>query len=79
MTNLKPWYININPGAYVPTFLVKDNVPVCESAVIIKYIEEKFEGTACLLPDDKIVQERFKQIYDLHEDWDVESYTFASI
>ena len=45
MTQFEPWYVNVNPKAYVPTMLVGEaNTPVCESADIIKYIDEHFEG-----------------------------------
>ena len=42
-TNLDPWYVNLNPKAYVPTMLVGvENTPVCESANIINYIDREF-------------------------------------
>ena len=50
MDNLEPWYVQLNPGAYVPTLLVHpNNTPVCESAKICKYIENNFNGTCSLL------------------------------
>ena len=40
---LEPWYVKLNPKAYVPTMLVHpNNTPVCESKVIIQYIEDNF-------------------------------------
>ena len=51
LTQLEPWYISINPGAYVPTMLVNpNNTPVCESQVIMMHIENNFEGKVKLLP-----------------------------
>ena len=48
--NLEPWYVNLNPGAYVPTILVNpNNTPVCESASICKYLDTNFEGITSLL------------------------------
>ena len=42
---LEPWYVKLNPHAYVPTMLVGvENKPVCESADIITYIEKNFQG-----------------------------------
>ena len=50
MDNLQPWYVKLNPGAYVPTLLVHPNdTPVCESIEICKYIENNFNGTCSLL------------------------------
>jgi len=43
-TNFSPWYIKLNPKAYVPTMLVGNNTPICESADIITYMEKNFIG-----------------------------------
>jgi len=49
MTNLEPWYVKLNPKAYVPTMLVGvENTPICESANIMNYIDREFEGTCKL-------------------------------
>ena len=51
----KTWYLKLNPGAYVPTMLVKDNQPVCESINIIEFMDEKLDGKNKLLanqPDE---------------------------
>ena len=59
-TNYEPWYIKLNPGAYVPTMLVHpNNTPVCESAEIIKYMEKNFEGKVSLMPNDPEIKKRF--------------------
>ena len=40
-----PWYLLANPKAVVPTMLVGvENKPVCDSAYIIEYIDEHFDG-----------------------------------
>ena len=45
MTNLEPWYVKLNPNAYVPTLIYgTENTPICESAVIMKAIDEKWQG-----------------------------------
>lgn len=41
--NYEPWYVRLNPGAVVPT-LVHDGRPVTDSARIVRYIDEHFEG-----------------------------------
>lgn len=53
LEHMKPWYFKLNPNGYVPTMLVHpNNTPVCESAHIVKYMEEHFEGNVKLLPAD---------------------------
>ena len=83
MTNLEPWYVKLNPKAYVPTMLVGvENKPICESANIITYIDKEFEGTcklqACVEADPTLL-ERYNTFYKLHEEWDVEPYSFGSL
>ena len=54
LTQFEPWYINLNPKAYVPTMLVHpNNTPVCESAEIVTRIENDFEGTTSLSPQNE--------------------------
>ena len=43
LTQLEPWYIKLNPGAYVPTMVTHpNNTGVGESAIIVTYMEENF-------------------------------------
>ena len=83
MTNLEPWYVNLNPKAYVPTLIYgQENTPICESAVIMKAIDEKWDGTvrlqqACI--DNQDIMDRFEEFYTDHEDWDVETYTICCL
>ena len=45
LTNLEPWHVQLNPKAYVPTLIYgPDNTPICESAVIMKAIDENWDG-----------------------------------
>ena len=54
LEQLEPWYIKLNPKAYVPTALITpDNVPVCESLDIIKDIQNKFDGADLLIEGEK--------------------------
>ena len=41
--NYEPWYARINPRMVVPT-LVHDGQPVTDSARIVRYIDERFDG-----------------------------------
>jgi hypothetical protein len=83
MTNLEPWYVKLNPKAYVPTLLYGNlNTPICESAEIIKAIDEKWDGAvrlqqACI--DNQDIMNRFEELFKLHEDWDVETYTMIAM
>ena len=68
LENAKPWYVKLNPGAYVPTMLVKGNKPVCESMDIVKYIDSKFKGKRQLDKEIKAnssVKERYDIFMDL--------------
>ena len=83
MENLEHWYVQLNPGAYVPTLLVHpNNTPVCESAKICKYIENNFNGTCSLLSpigcDEErgnAVKARFEQLYEVLKIWELEAFT----
>ena len=80
LVTLEPWYVKLNPKAYVPTLLVHpNNKPVCESNVIIDYIENNFEGTKSLSPgDDEIFKERCAKFVNWHNNiFDVEIYTIG--
>ncbi len=43
--NYEPWYARLNPKLVIPT-LVHDGKPVTDSARIVRYIDETFEGPA---------------------------------
>ena len=49
--NMEPWYVKLNPKAYVPTMLVENNTPVCESIDIIKYMDDNLNKGRSLLKD----------------------------
>ena len=44
MDQYKTWYLKLNPGAYVPTMLIRGNIPICESIDIIEYMDNKLDG-----------------------------------
>ena len=71
-THLEPWYVKLNPNAYVPTMIVKGTegpnteegnppqVGITESSVILNYIDDNFEGTKDLMKNkDPEVKERY--------------------
>ena len=72
--------MKLNPKAYVPTMLVKGNVPVCESIKIIEYMSEELNAKNKLMGDQPdLIKERYTKFRALHEAWDVESLTFGSL
>ena len=84
LTQFEPWYIQLNESAYVPTMLVGPECqPVCESIDIIKYIEANFEGSGgrqlqAAVDANPMYQERFDRLIALHEDWDVDAFTYGT-
>ena len=82
-TQLDPWYVKLNPKAYVPTLVYGNlNTSICESAEIMKAIDEKWDGTvrlqqACI--DNQEFMDRFEELYKAHEDWDVETYSMGAV
>lgn len=54
MENYEPWYARLNPNMVIPT-IDHDGAIVCDSAVIIRYIDDNFDGPR-LVPEDS--QER---------------------
>ena len=51
---------------------------MCDAAVIIKYIDQNFEGTCTLLPKEgSVYAQRYKKFCEAHDAWEVELYTFG--
>ena len=80
MDQYKTWYLKLNPGAYVPTMLIRGNIPICESIDIIEYMDNKLDGQNKLMSNQTdLIKERYQKVKELHEAFDVEAYTFGSI
>jgi len=56
LTNYEPWYLRLNPKGVVPTLLHREQV-VIDSVLILKYIDEAFQGPM-LTPEDPGERER---------------------
>lgn len=78
MENLQPWYLKVNHQGYVPTMLVEGNKSVIESADIIRYMDDHFEGTTKLLQrDDEQLMAKFKEFHDCHENFNPLMFTYG--
>lgn len=56
-----------------------EQTPVCESANIIAYMDEQFEGKSKLTPTDEQQKARYQELYDKHEGWHVENYSLSKM
>lgn len=63
--NFEPWYARLNPHMVVPT-LVHDGAPVTDSARIVRYIDERFDGPALHAEDEagKAAEARWMEVAD---------------
>jgi glutathione S-transferase len=62
---MTPEYLAVNPDGMVPT-LVHDGETICESLVIIDYIDDAFDGPS-LKPDDALATARMREFITLCE------------
>lgn len=75
--NYEPWYVKLNPKCVVPTLVCGDEV-ITDSAVIMRYVAEEFEGPA-LIPEDPTELERMERWYALAESLDFRLFTFSTV
>ncbi|MBW4687839.1 MAG: glutathione S-transferase family protein [Komarekiella atlantica HA4396-MV6] len=61
--NLQPSYIYLNPKGVVPT-LVHDGKIICDSATIIRYLDEQFPNPS-LIPNELVLQKSMDAWVDL--------------
>jgi tetrachlorohydroquinone reductive dehalogenase len=73
--NYEPWYVKLNPKCVVPTLTHGDKI-ITDSSVIIRYIEDTFDGPA-LLPEDPAIREQVLYFYDLANDLDIRLLSFS--
>lgn len=59
--NFQPWYVRLNPHAVVPT-LVHDGQPVTDSAKIVRYIDERFDGPPLHAGDEAAAAEEARWV-----------------
>ena len=63
---MEPDYLALNPDGVVPT-LVHDGEPICESSIIIEYVDEAFDGPP-LKPDAPMERARMRAFIRLCDD-----------
>jgi glutathione S-transferase len=77
MQNYAPWYVRLNPRCVVPTLVHGDRV-VTDSARIIRYIDETFEGPP-LSPEDPSERARMGVWIEAQDQIDLRALSYASI
>ena len=77
MENYEPWYARLNPQMVVPT-LEHDGEVICDSARIIRYIDESFEGPP-LLPLDPDLRRRVERIVDQIDGLRIRELSYARL
>ena len=77
MQNYEPWYVRLNPRGVVPTLVHGDRV-VTDSARIIRYIDETFEGPP-LSPEDPSERVRMEAWIEAQDQLDLRVFSYANI
>lgn len=77
LQNFEPEYLRLNPKGVVPTLVHGDHV-VTDSAKIIRYIDEAFEGPM-LSPQDVDERRRMDDWIDLQDRLRIRELTFGSM
>ena len=76
LENYEPWYLRLNPNAVVPTLVHGDRV-VTNSAHIIRYIDEAFEGHR-LIPESTYERECMERWIEQQDDLQMRELSYAS-
>jgi len=77
LQNYEPAYLRLNPNGVVPTLVHGDRV-VTDSARIIRYIDESFDGPP-LSPEGEHERKRMEEWIDLQDRLRVRELTFGSM
>jgi glutathione S-transferase len=77
MQNYEPWYVRLNPHCVVPTLVHGDRV-VTDSARIIRYIDETFDGPP-LSPEDPSERARMEAWIEWQDQIELRTLSYASI
>lgn len=77
LQNFEPWYMKLNPKGVVPTLIHGERV-VTDSAHIIRYIDEAFEGPP-LVPGDPAERESMQRWIDEQDRLRIRELTFGTM
>jgi len=77
LQNFEPDYLRLNPRGVVPTLVHGDRV-VTDSAKIIRYVDEAFDGPS-LSPRDETERERMDEWIDRQDRLRIRELTFGSM
>ncbi|BCL39991.1 glutathione S-transferase family protein [Nostoc sp. MS1] len=75
--NLQPNYIRINPKGVVPTLVNNGNI-ICNSAIVIKYLDQNFPETS-LTPVDPALQEKMNQWISLQDSFPMRELIYGNL
>jgi tetrachloro-p-hydroquinone reductive dehalogenase len=77
MQQLEPWYMRVNPRGVVPT-LIDDERTVIDSATIVQYIDQNFDGPT-LTPEDPAETKIMQEWIQLQDDFPIRDLTFGNL
>jgi glutathione S-transferase len=77
LQNFEPQYLRLNPRGVVPTLVHGDRV-VTDSARIIRYVDEAFDGPR-LSPQDETERKHMEEWIDLQDRLRIRELTFGSM
>lgn len=77
MQNYEPWYVRLNPNGVVPTLVHGDRI-VTDSASIIQYVDDAFDGPS-LTPDDASERARMTAWVEAQDQLDLRVLSYATI
>ncbi len=77
LQNFEPDYLRLNPRGVVPTLIHGDHV-VTDSAKIIRYVDDAFDGPS-LSPQDETERKRMDDWIDLQDRLRIRELTFGSM
>lgn len=77
LENYEPWYLRLNPRGVVPTLVHEDHV-VTDSARILRYIGEAFEGPS-LIPEGTYEREGMEKWIEQQDVLHMRELSYASL
>jgi glutathione S-transferase len=75
--NLKPDYVRLNPKAVVPT-LIHNGKVICNSAIIVRYLDENFPENRLTLTEQALVEKMTKWL-DLQDSFPMRELIYGNM